>query len=180
MDGNTLGGADMKRLMVLVIVAVMALCLVAVALADATVVSVPSSISIAVGQEVDVPITVTGAVNWYGVDAQLRYDPTIVKAVKVTRGAIPVPNWVFYERTDVSGLAWYVAISLNPTPPANGNGVVCTVRLRGIAAGTSALTLQVVSSDRYGFETRPVAQNGSIVVASAPTAPVRPPRYTAP
>jgi hypothetical protein len=163
-----------------VIVAVMALCLVAVALADATVVSVPSSISIAVGQEVDVPITVTGAVNWYGVDAQLRYDPTIVKAVKVTRGAIPVPNWVLYERTDVSGLAWYVAISLNPTLPSSGDGLVATVRLRGIAAGTSALTLSVQVSDRYGNTWWPAVQNGSIVVSGGLAAPAPPRGYAAP
>jgi hypothetical protein len=139
----------------------------------------PSTVSLAVGQEQDVQIKVTGAADWYGVDMRLAYNPAVVQVVSVTRGVIPMPGWVLWERYDnVAGIAYYVMTQLNPQLPANGDGVIVTVRLKGIAPGSTALVFvnsQVASRD--GFLIPVTTSGGQATVVAAivePTATLRP------
>jgi hypothetical protein len=104
------------------------------------------------GQEADVQVVVTNVANLYGIDVRAYYDPARLAVTKVARGVMPQADWVLYERTDVVGMAWYVAISLNPTLPSSGTGVVCTLRVKALVDGPVTLRLVTQGANRNGFE----------------------------
>jgi hypothetical protein len=179
----------MKR-MLLVVLAVFALALVAsvaVAQTQVTVYLANPNITLLPGQEVDVPVLISNATDLYGIDVRLAYNPAVVQAVKVTRGVIPQPDCVVWERFDnVVGMAYYVTTQLNPTLPANGSGVVVTIRLRAVASGQTPLALTVQAASRDGLELPVTVVSGQAIVGNpapvptvvptvAPPAPPKPP-----
>lgn len=112
--------------------------------------SVPAVTVVTVGESVDVPITISGVSGLYGIDVKLFYEPTIAGADWIHRGVMPQPDFVLWERVDVPGMAWYVVTQLNPTPPANGSGLVATVRLTGLHEGKGHLHLEAIAATRDG------------------------------
>lgn len=112
--------------------------------------SVPQVTTVAVGETVDVPVTIAGVSGLYGIDVQVFYEPTIASAEWIHRGVIPQPDFVLWERVDLPGEAWYVVTQLNPTLPANGGGVVATVRLTGLQEGKGVLHLVAIAATRDG------------------------------
>ncbi len=102
------------------------------------------------------------ATNVYGIDIRAAFDPALVEVVdadvaadgiQMEPGQFPQPDFVALNRVDPqAGTLRYVVTQVNPTPPANGDGVVFAVRLRGLGVtGAGEFRIDLVEmSDRDG------------------------------
>lgn len=112
--------------------------------------------------EVEVVFLLENASDVYAIDVQASYDPALIEivdadsakgGVQVQPGQFPQPDLVVTQDANASaGTVRYVVTQLNPTPPANGSGVLFTVRVRGRAGeGIGDLQInRVEMSDRDG------------------------------
>lgn len=131
-------------------------------MAPADVAPEQDSYAIAPGGATAIMIRLENATNVYGVDVRASFDPALVEVVdadatadgiQVEPGRFPHPDFVAVNRVySQAGTIRYVLTQVNPTPPANGGGVLFTVRLRGLGvAGIGELRIdQVEMSDRNG------------------------------
>ncbi len=139
----------------------------------------PASASLALGHTVDVELCVDHVQALYGLDVRVRFDPRILEAVdldpaqegvQVTPGQFPYPDFTIKNHVDNAvGTVWYAVTQLNPRPPANGSGVILTMRFRAKAAGDAAVAIaQVALATREGA-LLPVttSDGGRISVSSA-------------
>ncbi len=147
----------------------------------------------AAGGVVTVSLVIVGGQDVYGIDVRARFDPSVIEivdadaaqaGVQLRHGSFLQPDFVVRNAADnVSGTLQYVVTQISPSAPANGEGVIVTVVLRGKTPGwQSALTIEtVVLANRDGV-TLPVAiEHGTVTVTGgadetpAPTATTAPP-----
>jgi hypothetical protein len=137
------------------------------------------SATIGVGQEANVSVWIENVTGLYGGDVRLAFDPAVIAVVSMTAGTMPYPDFLVRCRYTVS-TTWYAAVQLNPRPPASGTGVMYTVRVRGIAVGTTALHItysKLATRDGMVIPAAPV-DGGVMVVGTPPVVPPR--RFAAP
>jgi hypothetical protein len=90
---------------------------------------------------------VEGIIDLYGAALEISFDPGLLEVVdadgaepgiQIGEGDCPVPGFVLDNTADNgAGVINYDVISLNPTPPCNGGGLVAQITFRALAAGTS-------------------------------------------
>lgn len=108
-----------------------------------------------------VNLMVADVVDLYGVDVQLRYDPSQLQVddanprlegIQIAPGPLLAADerFVVTNRVDVAaGLITFVATLLNPAPPVSGQGVLATIAFRVLGNGPYSVEIvraQLVSS----------------------------------
>jgi hypothetical protein len=135
----------------------------------------PLVFEIEAGEVETLTIVLENAVEVYGIDVRGQFDPNAVEVVdadlakdgiQMVPGTIPATDFVFINSADnLTGSFQYVDIQINPTPPANGNGTVFSIRLLGKTTGDTAFTISSIKlSDRFGGSLQVTSQNGTIRV----------------
>lgn len=145
--------------------------------AQAVVTPEQASYAIAPGTETIISIFLQDASNVYGIDVQASFDPALVEVIdadaasegiQVEPGQFPRPDFIAVNNVEPqAGTLRYVVTQINPTPPANGSGLLFTVRLRGkgVAGQGSFVIENVEMSDRNG-NLLPVSGGSAALVIS--------------
>lgn len=112
------------------------------------------ALDLAIGEESNLAILLENARDVYAIDVQLTFDPALVEVVdanpsrpstQIIPGVFPAPDFVAINTADnAAGTIRYVITQLNPTPPANGQGVLFSLQLRGLASGETQLQVTTV------------------------------------
>jgi len=122
----------------------------------------PAVLEVGKGQIETLQILLVNAQNVYGIDLQAGFDPAVVEVVdadpdqagiQMTPGSFLKPDFVVRNVADnQAGALHYVVTQLNPTPPANGEGVILSIQFLGKATGieTALTILSVQIADRRG------------------------------
>ena len=143
----------------------------------------PAVFEVGQGQVERLAIVLENARDVYGVDIRARFDPAMVEivdedpqrdGVQMIAGQFPKPDFLVRNQADNSaGTLMYVITQVNPSPPANGNGVVFWIEMRGKVMGESPFTIEFVdAADREGKTLTLDKQNGTIrVVKPKPPTP---------
>jgi LysM repeat protein len=129
-----------------------------------------------VGDLGNIQIMIDNVTNLYGVDIRLQFDSTIIQiqdadptkeGVQIQQGTFPFPDFVGDNSVDNStGDIKYIVLQTEPTPPANGNGLIATITFQTIALGQTNVTLSSVSlSDPDGQVISATIQSGQVTVA---------------
>ncbi len=142
----------------------------------------PPVLEVGQGQIETLQILLVNAENVYGIDLQAKFDPAVVEVVdadpkqngvQMTPGTFLKPDFVALNNADnTTGTLRYVVTQLNPTPPANGEGVILSVQLLGKVSGvkTSLDIVSVQIADRRGVK-QPVTARDADLVAVPPKPP---------
>lgn len=144
----------------------------------------PLVLEVGQGQVEALNIVIDNAQDVYGIDVRAKFDPTIIEiadadpnqdGVQMIPGDFIKPDFLVRNTADnQKGTLQYVITQVNPTPPANGNGVVVSVLVRGKALGKRAqFTIDYVEiADRRGRKLAVRPQNGTVsVVTPKPSTP---------
>ena len=147
----------------------------------------PSSAQVAVGETVALDVLIEDVASLWGARVYLAFDPSILEVVdadtgtegvQVARGDFIDPregrSWVLVNQADnAAGTVEYAALLLNnarnPTPPANGSGVLARITFRGRAQGSSAVAFAAANTELYDGQGAPVqatTQNGNVTVSA--------------
>ena len=151
----------------------------------------PLFLEIGKGQIETLQILLVNAENVYGIDLQARFDPAVVEVVdadprqdgvQMTPGTFLKPDFVALNHADnTTGTLRYVVTQLNPTPPANGEGVILSIQFLGKVSGVETI-LDIVSiqiADRRGVKQPVTGQDATLVaVPPKPPTPTRIPDAT--
>jgi hypothetical protein len=127
----------------------------------ATVRPEPASLALQPGDVAEVAIRLENATDVYGIDVRAAFDPAVVEivdadpdtaGVQMVEGAFPQPDLVALNAADnAAGTLRYVVTQINPTSPANGQGVIFSFQLRARAGGATELAVTLVEmADRDG------------------------------
>jgi hypothetical protein len=138
----------------------------------------PLVFEVGIGQVKTLDILLENAVNVYGIDVRGQFDPQAVEmvdsdpakdGVQMLPGSFPSPDFVVINATEnITGTFQFVTTQVNPTPPANGNGIVLSLQIRGKSIGESAFVINYVeTADRYGVSLPVTPQNGTIRVVQS-------------
>lgn len=144
----------------------------------------PADGQVAVGQTLDVGIEVVDALELYGIDVALSFDPAVVEVVdadpamegiQVAMGTFLDPGFAIMNVVDnTSGTVHFATTQLNPSEAKSGSGIVVVVKLRGKQAGAVS-PLTITSSEaakRTGEEIPTQSGSGQVrVVAEVGQAP---------
>ncbi len=157
------------------------------ALAIGTTVSLrPVRAEISMGETLDVEVLINNVSGLYGVDVVLSFEPTIVEVVdfdpdhegvQVKPGQFPQPDFLAEnEVINDFGTIWYAVSQVSPREPANGSGVVMTIRFRGKSPGITEIQIvDVTLSDSGGLQIPVEASlGGEITVLELGVTPVQP------
>ncbi len=135
-----------------------------------------SSTSIAGCDAVDVEIRINDVSDLYGADVRLSFDPNIVEVVdadpntagiqiadgNLLQNILTAKN----EADNATGAIWYAVTQLNPQPPANGSGILATIRFRSKNVGATNLTFTFTQlANRNGEEIPATALGGDITTS---------------
>lgn len=108
----------------------------------------PPVATTALGRSTAVEVWLEGAGNYYNIDLQLSFDPTLVRVpggeVTPLPGAFAVGSGSFIVKNEVdneAGTVWYVIQKLYPDPPFTGTAAICSITFAGLAPGTTDLHL---------------------------------------
>ncbi len=150
----------------------------------------PPVLEVGQGQIETLQILLVNAENVYGIDLQVRFDPAVVEVVdadprqdgvQMTPGTFLKPDFVALNTANnTTGILRYVVTQLNPTLPANGEGVILVIQFLGKVAGveTSLDIVSVQIADRRGVK-QPVTARDADLVAVPPKPPTPTPIPTA-
>ena len=145
----------------------------------------PIVLEVGEGQIETLQILLVNAINIYGIDLQASFDPSVVEVVdadskqsgvQMTPGGFLKPDFVVRNVADNrAGTLQYVATQLNPTPPANGGGVVLLIKFRGkaIEARSKFTIISVQIADRRGVKQPVTVQDADLIIV-----PQKPPTLT--
>ena len=135
------------------------------------------------GEVVAVPVTITGVSGLYGFEAQLKFDPAVVRVADANPGKAGVQllpgdflalDFLVRNAADNdAGVAEFVLTQLNPSEAKSGAGTLFTVYFEGIAEGkTSVIGFdRLTLSSRDGIKIPATAVNGEIRVSAASGVP---------
>jgi hypothetical protein len=151
----------------------------------------PVTLEIGEGQSETLQIVLMNAKNIYGIDLQATFDPTVVqvvdadskqKGIQMKSGGFLKPDYLVHNTADnKTGTLRYVVTQVNPTPPANGKGVLLSIQFQGKERGASSkLNISsVVISNRRGIK-QPVSTRGAdlVIVPQKPPTPTPLPTHT--
>lgn len=151
---------------------------------DALVRIEPKTIQVGQGQVETIFIVIENGNGIYGIDVRGEFDPNLIEVldsdpskegVQMQPGDFIKPDFLVQNQVDnANGTFQYVITQVNPTPPANGGGIVLEIMARGKKQGTHApFVIQYVElADRRGTQLAVTAQNGlvEIVAPKVPTA----------
>jgi len=100
----------------------------------------------------------TDAVNIYGAQLEISFDPAVLQVIEdeVTPGICPTPQFIAQNTVDnVNGSISYAATSLSPTPPCDG-GIVASFHFQVSPAAAEGITQvqfhDVILSDSDGTQ----------------------------
>lgn len=143
----------------------------------------PEVFEVGMGQVERLAIVLENASDVYGIDIRAKFDPSMVEiadadpqkdGVQMIAGNFPKPDFLVRNQADNSaGSLMYVITQVNPSPPANGNGVVFYIEIRGKKMGETPFTIEFVdAADREGKTLKLDKQGGLIrVVKPKPPTP---------
>jgi hypothetical protein len=105
----------------------------------------PTNSLVNIGTQTTVEVWVNNAVNFYGIEFEMTYDPAIAEASSVVEGPAFTawPNEYEVVQANAGGGVVQFAASLLATtkaPPLNGNLHVATITFDALAQGTTPLT----------------------------------------
>lgn len=108
----------------------------------------PANSSLGVGNEAWISIRVNNALDLYGADVRLYYNPAVIEivdavlggAISLEQGVAPFPDFVIKNQADNgTGDIWYAVTQLNPRDPFQGSGTMARIHVRGLAEGTTSI-----------------------------------------
>jgi|GEM_PF-2011212 hypothetical protein len=127
------------------------------------------SVQATAGSTVEVPIEAIGAPGIGPMEMGLAYDPAVLTAETVTRGALLSGNALMEFNVAPRGR---VVIALVASDPIKGDGAIVNVRFKVIGnAGQSALTLQAVRAWERGNQREVLVKTEAGKVTVAAVAP---------
>lgn len=149
----------------------------------------PPMLSIRYGERAQFSVEILNAVNMYGFELHISYDPTKVQIVdgdpsvagiQLLPGDLYEVSQGFLVASDAdneTGMALYAFTLLAPAAPMEGNGTLTIVEVEAIGGGSSAIELeQIILASPDGEALPFVANDGEVVAEGAPgdipTAPV--------
>lgn len=108
------------------------------ALAASVTVSAPA-VEAQAGETVEIPLQLKGAQGLGAIHLELSYDPQVLSAESVTRGALAGSNALLESNLDQPGQVVVGVVSLDGI---SGDGIIATVQVKavGVAGASSALT----------------------------------------
>lgn len=115
----------------------------------------PAVVELGVGEMATVNVWVDGARQLNGILVELSFAPTLVRVedadpgaegVQIAPGRMPPPGQVMENRVDQEGGRILYQVAMAPGTGVDGNGVVASFILRGLAAGSSALRFEQVAA----------------------------------
>ena len=133
-----------------------------------------------VGEITTVDIRITGAVNLYGAEVYIAFDPTILRVldtdlakagVQIAPGTFPYPDFVAINQADnTTGVIHYAMTQQQPRLPANGDGLLATITFLTLAEGTSPVNItEALFADVNGLDIYPATANGQVQVGRLAT-----------
>lgn len=141
--------------------------------APATVKIVPATSTIQVGQQVELLVAVENVKNLYGAELTIEFAPhllTVIDAtpdnpeIEITPGDLLKPDMIATNRAE-DGKIEYAIVQVAPSEPADGNGTIARILLKGESPGTTAITLSVATFyDQNNKVLAITPQNGMITV----------------
>ena len=147
---------------------------------------VPAATEVAIGGVVDVEVRLEDATNLYDVAFRLQFDASLLEVVdadamqpgvQIAPGTFPDPaQGIVSVNTVDNANGWidYRVQLTSPAPPANGNGLVARITLRGLTAGNSALAFaqgETLLRDPSGNLIDRTVLGGSVTVLSVTATP---------
>ncbi len=147
----------------------------------------PATLQVGEGQTESITLVIENAQDVYGIDVRAEFDPNVLEIVdsdaaktgaQMTPGDFLKPDFVVQNQADnQAGTLQYVITQMNPSPPANGSGIVLEIMVRGkTRAQTSPFTITHAElADRRGNALNVTSQNGSVEII-APKAQTSTPR----
>ena len=134
---------------------------------------IPSPANVTPGGTVTVDIRLEGVEDYYGIEIQLSFDPSIVQVPSM----MATPRWDLFDPfnsmivrnyvDNSAGTFLYVITNTNPGAPFSGSGRVCSLTFEGVTEGTSNLIFEHAKGSTIDAEPLwPARINGSIVVAA--------------
>jgi len=142
----------------------------------------PSSATIQDCETIQIKIWINDVADLYGADVRLSFDPAVLEVVdadpgepgvQLENGGFLVPQlYVALNAADNTlGTIKYAATQLNPTPPANGSGILAIIRFKAKTVGSADLHFTYTKlADRDG-NTLPATPVDGDVSTAAPTVP---------
>ena len=144
------------------------------------------TIQVGAGQVEQVNIVIENGRDIYGIDLRAQFDPAVIEiadadpnkeGVQMIAGDFIKPDFLVRNQADnVAGTLQYVITQVNPTPPANGSGVVLQVLVRAKTQGASSpFTINFVEiANGKGVKLPIEPKSGTIeTVAPKPPTPTR-------
>jgi general secretion pathway protein D len=132
----------------------------------------PVSGTATVGGTTTVDIVVTDAEDLYGFQLDLLFDPTIVEVTGILEGAfLATGGTTFFDPGLIDNTAGTVSFLFDTLvgsiPGVTGGGVLATITLTGLAAGTSGLELlNAIVIDSTLTEVTSITSGGSVTVTA--------------
>lgn len=144
----------------------------------------PPAFDVGQSQVEQINIVIENAQDVYGIDVRAKFDPSIFEiadadpaadGVQMIPGNFIKPDFLVRNTADnQKGTLQYVITQVNPTPPANGNGIVVSILVRGKTLGKRGqLSIDSVDvADRRGRKLNVQPKSGTIgVVSPKPSTP---------
>lgn len=147
------------------------------------------TVQVGEGQVEQVNIILENAQDVYGIDLRAEFDPQAIEiadaepnsdGVQLLKGSFVKPDFAVRNEADnTKGTLQYVVTEVNPTPPANGSGIVLSFLVRGIKRGASStFNINFIQiANRRGVKLPITAEDGTIEVV-APKPPTATPEVT--
>ena len=154
---------------------------VAAAQTDTVIRLQPSTLPLNVGDITVIEIRIDNVTALYAVDIQLTFDPTILQVVdadpgqdgvQIQPGDFLTSDFVIDNEADnATGDIFYAITQLGATPPVSGSGLLASITIQAVAAGTSVQNFTVVQlvtfSDGNPVEIPVTSQPGQVTVEPA-------------
>jgi hypothetical protein len=177
-----------KLILVLLIVLVITLLIPSTARSQyGTLVAVePADLVLSPGETSNVYVQVEGAIEIYGIEIRMQYDPEVIQiqdadpnqtGVQVSAGDMFDEDQGFLVRNQADnqlGEILYAFTLLAPAPPLTGSGTLIQFEVLGIAQGRSDLELEVILASSDGVALPLEEQPGVVIVGTPPAEPSTP------
>jgi hypothetical protein len=137
----------------------------------------PPAQAVPVGQQATISIAARNVQNAYAAQVTLRYDPTIIEVLSIEAGNLFAGGSPVSRVDNEGGTALFAITLLNPAPPANGDGTIAVLTVRGKMDGGTAISLEALISNPQGIVLPSTARGGTIDVGQilGPTSTPAPP-----